>query len=152
MFDLFGRNRKSLKEMMDELDEMLGSVDREFSSISHEKSEIKEGSDENGEWKTETYTSPNGMFKYVITTTSYGGPKTKSPKESNELTSLRRELESAIETQEFEKACELRDKIQKIESNRDKIAELQSQLDKSIKEQNFEESIKLRDKINKMKS
>ena len=138
--------------MMDELDEMLGSVDREFSSISHEKSEIKEGSDENGEWKTETYTSPNGMFKYVITTTSYGGPKTKSPKESNELTSLRRELESAIETQEFEKACELRDKIQKIESNRDKIAELQSQLEKSIKEQNFEESIKLRDKINKMKS
>ena len=152
MFDLFGRNRKSLKEMMNELDEMIGSFNHEFSSISNEESEIKEGSNENGEWKTETYTSPNGMFRYVITTTSYGGPKTKSPKESNELTSLRKELETAIEAQEFEKACELRDKIQKIELNRDKIAELQSQLDKSVKEQNFEESIKLRDKINKMKS
>jgi excinuclease UvrABC helicase subunit UvrB len=152
MFDLFGRNRKSLKEMMDELDEMLGYANQELSSMSREESEVKEGSNENGEWKTETYTSPNGMFKYVITTTSYGTPKTKSPKESNELTSLRKELETAIETQEFEKACELRDRIQKIETNRDKIAELQSQLDKSIKEQNFEESIKLRDKINKMKS
>lgn len=150
MFELFGRNRKSLKEMMSELDEMIGSLNQEFSSISHDESEIKEGSNENGEWKTETYTSPNGMFRYVITT-SYGGPKTKSPKESNELTSLRKELETAIESQEFERACELRDKIQKIELNRDKITDLQSQLDKSVKEQNFEEAIKLRDKINKIK-
>ena len=151
MFELFGRNRKSLKEMMSELDEMIGSLNQEFSSISHDESEIKEGSNENGEWKTETYTSPNGMFRYVITTT-YGTPNKKSPKESSELTLLRKELESSIETQEFEKACELRDKIQKIELNMDKITELQSQLDKSIKEQDFESAIKLRDKINKMKS
>jgi len=87
----------------------------------------------------------------VITTTHRTHNK-KSPKESSELTSLRKELESSIETQEFEKACELRDKIQKIELNMDKITELQSQLDKSIKEQDFESAIKLRDKINKMKS
>lgn len=151
MFDLFGNNRKSLKEMMKDLDEMIGSLNHEFSSISYEEPQSKEGSDENGEWKTETYTSPNGKFKYVITTT-HGNPNKKSPKESSELTLLRKELETAIKTQEFEKACELRDKIQKIELNINKISELQLQLDKSVKEQNFEESIKLRDKINKMKS
>ena len=150
MFDLFGK-RKSLKEMMNELDEMIGSFNHEFSSITNEEPQSNEGSDENGEWKTETYTSPNGMFRYVITTTHRTHNK-KSPKESSELTSLRKELESSIETQEFEKACELRDKIQKIELNMDKITELQSQLDKSIKEQDFESAIKLRDKINKMKS
>ena len=37
MFDLFGRNRKSLKEMMNELDEMIGSFNHEFSSISNEE-------------------------------------------------------------------------------------------------------------------
>jgi excinuclease UvrABC helicase subunit UvrB len=150
MFDLFGK-RKSLKEIMNELDEMIGSFNHEFSSITDEESQSNEGSDKNGEWKTETYTSPNGMFRYVITTT-HRTPDKKYPKESSELTLLRKELESSIETQEFEKACELRDKIQKIELNMDKITELQSQLDKSIKEQDFETSIKLRDKLNKMKS
>jgi excinuclease UvrABC helicase subunit UvrB len=136
---------------MNELDEMIGSFNHEFSSITDEESQSNEGSDKNGEWKTETYTSPNGMFRYVITTT-HRTPDKKYPKESSELTLLRKELESSIETQEFEKACELRDKIQKIELNMDKITELQSQLDKSIKEQDFETSIKLRDKLNKMKS
>jgi hypothetical protein len=76
MFDLFGK-RKSLKEIMNELDEMIGSFNHEFSSSLHEEPQSKEGSDENGEWKTETYTSPNGMFRYVITTT-YGTPDKKS--------------------------------------------------------------------------
>ena len=153
MFDLFGRNRKSLKEMMDELDEILGSTKINFDSISDEITEKTEkGGNENGDWIKTTYSSPDGMFKYVITTSSYGYPKTKTPKESNELTSLRKELEKAVESQEFEQACELRDKIKNIEINKDKIAELQSQLDKSIKEQNFEEAIKLRDKIKKLNS
>lgn len=153
MFDLFGRNRKSLKEMMDELDEILGTTKINLDSISDEIVEKTEkGSNENGDWVKTTYTSPDGMFRYVITTSSHDYPKTKKPKESNELTSLRKELEKAVDSQEFEKACELRDKIKNVEANKDKIAELQSQLDKSIKEQNFEDSIKLRDKIKKLNS
>ena len=61
MFDLFGK-RKSLKEMMNELDEIMGSFNHEFSSITNEEPQSNEGSDKNGEWKTETYTSPNGIF------------------------------------------------------------------------------------------
>lgn len=148
MFDLFGRNRKSLKEMMNELNEMIG----DFQEPSFIKGETKteEGSDENGDWTKQTFTSSDGSYHITSYVKSYGN--SKKPKESNELTSLRKELEVAIESQEFEKACELRDKIKNIEINKDKIAELQSQLDKSIKEQNFEEAIKLRDKIKKLNS
>lgn len=153
MFDLFGRNRKSLKEMMDELDELLGGTKINFNSISDEITEKTEkGSGENGEWIKTTYSSPDGMFRYIITTSSNNYPKTKTPKESDVLTSLRKDLEKAVDAQEFEKACELRDKINNIEINKDKIAELQLQLNKSIKEQNFEESIKLRDEIKKLNS
>ena len=98
MFELFGRNRKSLKEMMSELDEMIGSLNQEFSSISHDESEIKEGSNENGEWKTETYTSPNGMFRYVITTT-HRTPNKKLPKETDEISLLEKELQDCVEKQ-----------------------------------------------------
>jgi len=151
MFELFGRNRKSLKEMMSELDEMIGSLNQEFSSISHDESEIKEGSNENGEWKTETYTSPNGMFRYVITTT-YGTPNKKSPKETDEISLLKKEIENYVENQEFEKAAEVRDKIKKLEKNKDEVKKLQTELDEVISKQDFESAIKLRDKINKMKS
>jgi len=151
MFDLFGRNRKSLKEMMDELDEMFGSFNQEFSSITNEESQIKEGSDENGEWKTETYTSPNGMFRYVITTT-YGNPKKIFKKETDEISLLKKELENCVEKQEFEKAVEVRDKIKKLEKNQDDIKKLQTELDEAIGKQDFESAIKLRDKLNKLKS
>lgn len=150
MFDLFG-NRKSLKDMMNELDEMLGSVNQEFSSMFNEESSIKEGSDENGKWKTETYTSPNGMFRYVITT-SYGNPKKIVKKESDEISLLKKELEDCVEKQEFEKAVEFRDKIKKLEKNQDDIKKLQTELDEAIGKQDFESAIKLRDKLNKLKS
>ena len=151
MFDLFGRNRKSLKDMMNELDEMINSVNHEFSSSTNEESQIKEGSDENGEWKTETYTSPNGMFRYVITTT-YGNPKKIFKKESDEISLLKKELEDCVEKQEFEKAVEVRDKIKKLEKNQDDIKKLQTELNEAIGKQDFESAIKLRDKLNKLKS
>ena len=150
MFDLFGK-RKSLKEIMNELDEMIGSFNHEFSSITDEEPQSNKGSDENGEWKTETYTSPNGMFRYVITTT-YGTPNKKSPKETDEISLLKKEIENYVENQEFEKAAEVRDKIKKLEKNKDEVKKLQTELDEVISKQDFESAIKLRDKINKMKS
>ena len=150
MFDLFGK-RKSLKEMMNELDEIMGSFNHEFSSITNEEPQSNEGSDKNGEWKTETYTSPNGMFRYVITTVN-GTPYKKSPKETDEISLLKKEIENYVENQEFEKAAEVRDKIKKLEKNKDEVKKLQTELDEVISKQDFESAIKLRDKINKMKS
>ena len=150
MFDLFGK-RKSLKEIMNELDEMIGSFNHEFSSITDEESQSNEGSDKNGEWKTETYTSPNGMFRYVITTT-HRTPNKKSPKETDEISLLEKELQDCVEKQKFERAVEVRDKIKNLEKNQDEIKNLQTKLDDAVSNQDFESAIKLRDKINKMKS
>ena len=150
MFDLFGK-RKSLKEIMNELDEMIGSFNHEFSSITDEESQSNEGSDKNGEWKTETYTSPNGMFRYVITTT-HRTPNKKSPEETDEISLLKKELQDCVERQEFERAVEVRDKIKNFEKNQDEIKNLQTKLDDAISNQDFESAIKLRDKLNKLKS
>jgi len=150
MFDLFGK-RKSLKEMMNELDEIMGSFNHEFSSITDEESQSNEGSDKNGEWKTETYTSPNGMFRYVITTT-HRTPNKKSPEETDEISLLKKELQDCVEKQEFERAVEVRDKIKNFEKNQDEIKNLQTKLDDAISNQDFESAIKLRDKLNKIKS
>ena len=150
MFDLFGK-RKSLKEMMNELDEIMGSFNHEFSSITDEESQSNEGSDKNGEWKTETYTSPNGMFRYVITTT-HRTPNKKSPEETDEISLLKKELQDCVERQEFERAVEVRDKIKNFEKNQDEIKNLQTKLDDAISNQDFESAIKLRDKLNKIKS
>ena len=150
MFDLFGK-RKSLKEIMNELDEMIGSFNHEFSSITDEESQSNEGSDKNGEWKTETYTSPNGMFRYVITTT-HRTPNKKSPEETDEISLLEKELQDCVEKQKFERAVEVRDKIKNLEKNQDEIKNLQTKLDDAISNQDFESAIKLRDKLNKIKS
>ena len=150
MFDLFGK-RKSLKEMMNELDEIMGSFNHEFSSITNEEPQSNEGSDKNGEWKTETYTSPNGMFRYVITTT-HRTPNKKSPKEIDEISLLEKELQDCVEKQKFERAVEVRDKIKNLEKNQDEIKNLQTKLDDAISNQDFESAIKLRDKLNKIKS
>jgi len=149
MFDLFGK-RKSLKEIMNELDEMIGSFNHEFSSITDEEPQSNEGSDKNGGWKTETYTSPNGMFRYVITTN--GTPNKKSPEETDEISLLKKELQDCVERQEFERAVEVRDKIKNFEKNQDEIKNLQTKLDDAISNQDFESAIKLRDKLNKIKS
>ena len=149
MFDLFG-NRKSLKEMMNELDEMIGSFNHEFSSITNEEPQSNEGSDKNGEWKTETYTSPNGIFRYVITTTHRTSNK-KSLEETDKISLLKKELQDCVEKQEFERAVEVRDKIKKLERNQDEIKKMQIELDEAIGKQDFESAIKLRDKLNKLK-
>jgi protein-arginine kinase activator protein McsA len=130
---------------------MIGSFNHEFSSITDEESQSNEGSDKNGEWKTETYTSPNGMFRYVITTT-HRTPNKKSPEETDEISLLKKELQDCVERQEFERAVEVRDKIKNFEKNQDEIKNLQTKLDDAISNQDFESAIKLRDKLNKIKS
>ena len=147
MLDLFGRNRKSLKDMMDELNDMVGGFEPMFNK-GETKSES--GTDSNGDWTKETFTSKDGTYQVTSYVRTYGS--TSKPKESDELTSLRKKLDLSIESQEFEKACELRDKIKTLEANKDKINELQTQLDKAISEQNFEDAIKLRDQIKKLNS
>lgn len=113
------------------------------------KNTIKNGTDENGDWTKETYTSEDGMIQITsfIRTSGLGGPQ----EEKNELKSLKKQLQKAVENQEFETAVELRDKIKSLEENKEKIGELETQLQNAINEQNFERAIELRDELKKLK-
>jgi protein-arginine kinase activator protein McsA len=72
-------------------------------------------------------------------------------KKPSGLTSLQKQLEIAIENEDFEMAVELRDKIKKFETNQKQIEELEQELKQSIKDLNFEKSIELRDKLKELK-
>lgn len=160
------------------LDDVMRDFFSEYTSYTYPFNKIigetktESGVDENGEWTKTTYQTPDGSYSSVSfirfgnttntsettnTTSEWGTTNTTSKTnsttttgETTKLTTLKRELESLIKTQDFEKACEVRDQIKKFESNKTEIETLRRELQTSIQNENFEESIKLRDKIKKL--
>lgn len=110
------------------------------------KADIKneEGEDENGKWSKQTISSKDGSFKIITFSRKYNQEPVTN---SNTIDALKKELDTLVENQEFEKACQVRDKIKLIESNKEKITTLKSELDRAVKEQNFEKAIELRDQL-----
>jgi excinuclease UvrABC helicase subunit UvrB len=151
LFGNFGRNRKSFDEMMNELNSMFNEP-----MFVKGRTNVEKGSDENGEWTKETFTSNDGSYQITSIVRVMGGDgKEYSPKSKssyNELDILKSQLEKAVEEQEFEKAVELRDKIKSFENNQEKIKDLESELKKAIEGQDFEKDIKIRDEIKNLKS
>jgi protein-arginine kinase activator protein McsA len=93
-----------------------------------------------------TYRSEDGSMVFTYITN-------KSPElnEYDEISQLKNKLDYAVESQNFEEAVELRDKIKNLEKNKEKISKLKKELDECIKVQDFEKAIDLRDKINSLK-
>jgi protein-arginine kinase activator protein McsA len=116
--------------------------DKIFNEILLEQISLNSSFSDDNNWTKKTYKSPNGSFYYT-----YMARKT----ESDDLYKLKEKLILSVEDQNFEEAVKLRDKIKKLEENKEKISELQSKLDESIKNQKFEKSIEYRDQINKLK-
>ena len=108
------------------------------------KEKTERGSDDNGEWVRTTFMSPDGSLTYSYLTRQ---PKQKD----NELQSLKNKLELSVKNQDFEVAVELRDKIKKIEENKEVLSKLETELSECVKNQDYEEAIKLRDKIKSLK-
>ena len=146
------RNTKNPFVLLNDFTTPFGSFDPFTVLLGDVKTE--KGQDENGQWTSQTYTSENGVVTVKNFTRTSKSPKSKTTTNTTtnttELTTLQNELTTAIETQNFERAVELRDQIKKLESNQEKIETLTAELETSIKEQNFEKSIKLRDQINKL--
>lgn len=86
------------------------------------------------------YTNEDGSVNIVYIK---GGNK----KEKNEINSLKQKLEFAIESQDFELAVELRDKIKNLEQNQEDVKKLNDELNRRIKTQDFEKCIEIRDKL-----
>lgn len=117
------------------------------------RNQVNSGVDENGEWVKKTVSSPDGTFKSTVYYRSgFGGGASHKPVGGNNynLNELKRELEYAVEQQEFEKAVEIRDRIKMIEQNKGKVEELQAKMKESIEKQDFESAIEIRDQINKL--
>ena len=81
--NLFNRNRRTIKDIMKDFDGFFESMN--FDSFM-----------EDVETNKETYTSPDGMFKYTIITT-VGGPKQKSNKENDAIVQLKKEMDEYVE-------------------------------------------------------
>jgi protein-arginine kinase activator protein McsA len=105
--------------------------------------ELSQSETDDGEWERKTYVSDTGLFSYSYVT--------RKPKQMDEVSSLKKELERCVENQDFERAVELRDKIKKLESNKEELTKLNRELDECVKKQDFENAIKLRDKIKSLK-
>lgn len=69
----------------------------------------------------------------------------------DELNDLQYKLKICVEKQDFETAVELRDKLLKLEKNKEEICELEKKLHETIKNQEFEKSIEYRDLLKKLK-
>jgi len=133
------RNFRNFDRLFKEFDEM-------FFEKPHlkNKEKIENITNEDGDWEKRSYISDTGLFSYTFLTK-------KSNKPTNEIEELKHELDKCVENQDFEKAVELRDKIKKLESNKEELLKLNKELNECIKKQDFENAIKLRDKIKSLK-
>ena len=139
-------NFNNLFSEFDSLFEDFGSFSSPY--LIRGKKNVESGNDENGSWTKESFVSEDGS--YQVTTIYKTSSETNKP--SSETLDLKKQLESAVEKQDYESAAKLRDKIKSIESNKEKIKELESKLNDSVKNQDFESAIKHRDEIKKLKS
>jgi excinuclease UvrABC helicase subunit UvrB len=149
MFNLFGRNHgKSLKQLMDELNEMMNEDQSLFTRM--DINELK-GSDELGEFETETFESPDGSMKYTIRTYKIGGSPKPNKEERGSLESLKKQLDTAVKKEDYQLAIYLRDKIKNFERDQEEIKKIEDELKACVEAQEFERAIELRDQLRKMK-
>ena len=149
MFNLFGKNHgKSLKQLMDELNEMMNEDQSFFTRM-----DINEmsGSDELGDFDSETFESPDGSMKYTIRTYKFGGSPKPKKEERGSLESLKKQLDTAVKNEDFQLAIHLRDKIRNFEKDQEELKKLEDELKACIETQDFERAIELRDQLRKIR-
>ena len=149
MFNLFGRNHgKSLKQLMDELNEMMND---DWSSFTRMDINELKGTDELGDFETETFESPDGSMKYTIRTYKIGGSPKPNKEESGSLESLKKQLDTAVKKEDYQLAIYLRDKIKNFENDQAEIKKIEDELKACVEAQEFEKAIELRDQLRKLK-
>ena len=116
-----------------------------FRSKNDGETKNEAGIDENGEWSKTSYTSKDGSISY----TSFIRVGDSSPvkQKNDKIEELKKNLENAINEQEFEKAAELRDRIKLLEKKSETISELKSKMKSFVENQEYEKAAEIRDKI-----
>ncbi len=150
--DLFGgfRDDSNLDDMMKSLNDKLRKFGFEPFNFDFDM-RMESGVDaKDGEWTKTTYTSEDGSTHVVTMTKGFGGKKPNTDM-SNNIEYLKFQLDKSVESQDFEKAVELRDRISKLKDVEGKVKELESELSKAIKEQKFERCIEIREEIKNLR-
>lgn len=138
------KNQNQFNEMLNELESMFNELESLFgkSFIGPTiNSKTETGEDENGVWTKQTFSSEDGSYNmsYVY--------RTQPKKKVSKIKELKSQLEDCVESQNFEKAVEIRDQIKALEESKEKINLLQKELEKCVKDQNFERAIEIRDQL-----
>lgn len=131
------------KNFFDDFDSLFN--DSFFNQFGENKTE--KGKDSNGDWVKQTYTSKDGSIRYTTFVRTTGKVPQSKQNLDTKIGDLKAELESLVEKQDFEKACEVRDLIKSLENNSETIKKLNKELDIAVKEQNFEKAIEIRDQL-----
>ena len=154
---MFGNN--SFDDLFNDLNNMFGPRNP-FGGNLHFKGNNKteSGKDENGEWTKDTYTSEDGsiMITSFIRTSNLDDNVLRNmfqPKKQkySGVEGLKKELQIAIENEDYELAIHLRDKIKKRENGQETINTLETELKEAISNQNFERAIEIREELKKLK-
>lgn len=121
------------------------------------------GKDETGEWNEETYKSADGKIVIHSFVRTSGGIDDRNPQwlmdevlrkrrdKSPTVESLRKELQKAVENEDYELAIHIRDKISKLQENQSEISKLEEELKECIKNENFERAIEIKKELTKLK-
>jgi excinuclease UvrABC helicase subunit UvrB len=148
------KNRKNFFNAWEDFDEIFRQFFGHESMIRGDR-EVEKGKDKNGEWTTNTYTSEDGQIQihnFVRTSTfpeEFINMFAKPSKKTNTIENLKRELDRAVENEDFLLAIKIRDMIKEKESNKDIVEKLEKDLKNSIEKQDFETSIKIREELKK---
>jgi protein-arginine kinase activator protein McsA len=97
-------------------------------------------------WERKNYKSEDGNISFTYITNKRGGLN-----KQDELSLLKQKLNIAVDEQNFEEAVTLRDKIKKLEENKNEIKTISLELEECIKNQDFEKAIIIRDKLKELK-
>jgi len=65
---------------------------------------------------------------------------------------LKKELDVAVEKEDFQLAIYIRDRIKKLEENSGTIQDLEAEMKDAIEKQDFERAIEIRNELNKLRS
>lgn len=137
------------RRLFDDFDNLFNSLLNNDPFVMKGKTKKETGEDEIGNWSKETFTSEDGMIQF--TTIFRSGKGESVTNETSDISKLKKQLQLAVDQQEFEKAVELRDKIKSMEENQDKISLLESKLKTAIENQDFEKAIEIRDELKQLK-
>ena len=137
------------RRLFDDFDNLFNSLLNNDPFVMKGKTKKENGKDDMGNWSKETFTSEDGMIQF--TTIFRSGKGESVTNETSDISKLKKQLQLAVDQQEFEKAVELRDKIKYMEENQDKISLLESKLKTAIESQNFERAIEIRDELKQLK-